>query len=104
MEKKLFGSHSFWNRLRGVCAYGLGLLFMFNRLTGEPLWGVEERPIPRLDAPGDQTWPTQPFPLHPTGLTRDSMTRSEVSKITPEDLQLVMISNRVLQWSPQHHA
>src|SRR3954471_4501831 len=29
MEKKLFGSHSFWNRLRGVCAYGLGLLFMF---------------------------------------------------------------------------
>jgi glucose dehydrogenase len=62
----------------------LGLLFMFNRLTGEPLWGVEERPIPRFDAPGDQAWPTQPFPLHPTGLTRDSMTRAEVSKISPE--------------------
>ena len=62
----------------------LGLLFMFNRLTGEPLWGVEERPIPYLDTPGDKAWPTQPFPLHPTGLTRDSMTRSEVSKISPE--------------------
>jgi len=62
----------------------LGLLFMFNRLTGEPLWGVEERPIPPLDTPGDRAWPTQPFPLHPTGLTRDSMTRSEVSKISPE--------------------
>ena len=62
----------------------LGLLFTFNRLTGEPLWGVEERPIPRLDTPGDQAWPTQPFPLHPTGLTRDSMTRTEISKISPE--------------------
>ena len=61
-----------------------GLLFMFDRLTGEPLFGVEERPVPRFDAPGDQAWPTQPFPIKPSGLTRDSMTRSEVSKITPE--------------------
>jgi len=61
-----------------------GLLFMFNRLTGEPLWGVEERPVPYADTPGDKAWPTQPFPLHPTGLTRDSMTRKEVSKISPE--------------------
>jgi quinoprotein glucose dehydrogenase len=61
-----------------------GLLFMFNRLTGEPLFGVEERPVPRFDAPGDQAWPTQPFPLKPAGLTRDSMTRAEVSKISPE--------------------
>jgi glucose dehydrogenase len=61
-----------------------GLLFMFNRLTGEPLFGVEERPVPRFDAPGDQAWPTQPFPVKPTGLTRDGMTRAEVSKISPE--------------------
>ena len=62
----------------------VGLLFMFNRLTGEPLFGLEERPVPRFDAPGDQAWPTQPFPLKPVGLTRDSMTRKEVSKISPE--------------------
>jgi quinoprotein glucose dehydrogenase len=61
-----------------------GLFFMFNRLTGEPLFGIEERPIPRFDAPGDQAWPTQPFPVKPTGVTRDSMTRKEVSKISPE--------------------
>jgi len=61
-----------------------GLLFMFNRLTGEPLFGVEERPVPRFDAPGDQAWPTQPFPKKPVGLTRDSMTRKEVSKVSPE--------------------
>jgi quinoprotein glucose dehydrogenase len=61
-----------------------GLLFMFNRLTGEPLFGVEERPVPRFDAPGDQAWPTQPFPVKPAGLTRDGMTRKEISKISPE--------------------
>ena len=61
-----------------------GLLFMFHRLTGEPLFGVEERPVPRFDAPGDQAWPTQPFPVKPAGLTRDGMTRKEVSKISPE--------------------
>ena len=61
-----------------------GLLFMFNRLTGEPLFGMEERPVPRFDAPGDQAWPTQPFPVKPAGLTRDGMTRKEVSKISPE--------------------
>jgi quinoprotein glucose dehydrogenase len=61
-----------------------GLLFMFHRLTGEPLFGVEERPVPRFDAPGDQAWPTQPFPVKPVGLTRDSMTRKEVSKISAD--------------------
>lgn len=61
-----------------------GLLFMFHRLTGEPLFGLEERPVPRFDAPGDQAWPTQPFPVKPTGLTRDSMMRKEVSRISPE--------------------
>ena len=61
-----------------------GLLFMFHRLTGEPLFGVEERPVPRFDAPGDQAWPTQPFPVKPSGLTRDGMTRKEVSKISPQ--------------------
>ena len=61
-----------------------GMLFMFHRLTGEPLFGMEERPVPRFDAPGDEAWPTQPFPVKPSGLTRDGMTRKEVSKISPE--------------------
>jgi len=62
----------------------VGMLFLFNRLTGEPLFPIEERPVPRFDAPGDQAWPTQPFTTRPAGLTRDGMTRSEVSRISPE--------------------
>jgi quinoprotein glucose dehydrogenase len=61
-----------------------GLLFFLNRLTGEPIFGVEERPVPPTDALGDSTWPTQPFPIKPEPITRLSMTRAEVSKISPE--------------------
>jgi quinoprotein glucose dehydrogenase len=61
-----------------------GLLFFLNRLTGEPIFGVEERPVPPTDALGDAAWPTQPFPLKPEPITRLSMTRAEVSKISPE--------------------
>jgi quinoprotein glucose dehydrogenase len=61
-----------------------GLLFVFNRLTGEPIYGVEERPVPQWDALGDKVWPTQPFPVKPEPLSRVSMKREEVNKLTPE--------------------
>ena len=61
-----------------------GLLFVLDRLTGKPVWGVEERPVPASDVPGEEASPTQPFPLKPPPLTRISMTRDEVSNISPE--------------------
>ena len=61
-----------------------GLLFVLDRLTGKPVWGVEERPVPPSDVPGEEASPTQPFPLKPPPLTRISMTRDEVSNISPE--------------------
>lgn len=42
-----------------------GLVFTFNRETGEPLWPIEERPVPPSQMPGEQAWPTQPFPTKP---------------------------------------
>lgn len=55
-----------------------GLLFVFNRVTGEPIWGIEDRPVPAFDAPGDSAWPVQPYPLKPVPLARNSMDRDEV--------------------------
>jgi glucose dehydrogenase len=55
-----------------------GLLFVFNRITGEPIWGIEERPVPAFDAPGDTASPTQPYPIKPVPLARNSMDRDEV--------------------------
>jgi quinoprotein glucose dehydrogenase len=44
-----------------------GFVFVFDRVTGKPVWPIEERPVPRSDMPGEQAWPTQPFPvLEPT--------------------------------------
>ena len=42
-----------------------GFLYVFNRVTGEPLWPIEERPVPKSDVPGEQSWPTQPVPTKP---------------------------------------
>jgi glucose dehydrogenase len=61
-----------------------GLLFILERMTGKAMFGDEERPIPNTDAPGDKAWPTQPFPVRPEPISRVSMTREEVSKISPE--------------------
>jgi len=46
-----------------------GFLYVFNRLTGEPLWPIEERPVPPSDMPQEQAWPTQPFPTAPPPFT-----------------------------------
>ena len=42
-----------------------GLLYVFDRVTGEPLWPIEEVPVPQSDVPGEQSYPTQPFPTRP---------------------------------------
>jgi glucose dehydrogenase len=62
-----------------------GLLFFFNRVTGEPIYKVEERPVARDNPlPGDENWPTQPFPVKPPPLARMMFQPSEVAKLTPE--------------------
>lgn len=61
-----------------------GLLFMFDRLDGKPLFGIEERPVPRENVPGDESSPTQPFPLKPPPFTRDSFTAADLYNLTPE--------------------
>jgi len=60
------------------------LVFMFNRDTGEPLYGMTERPVPRSDNPGSYSWPTQPFPDTPEPIGRVGMSRGDINKLTPE--------------------
>ena len=47
-----------------------GYLYILNRETGRPIFGVEERPVPASDVPGEQAFPTQPFPVKPPALAR----------------------------------
>ncbi len=62
----------------------MGLLFILDRLTGQPVFGAVERPVPRSDTPGEESWPTQPFPLKPPPLSRMSLTKDEITTRTPE--------------------
>jgi glucose dehydrogenase len=63
----------------------MGLLFIFDRVTGEPIFGMEERPVPQSTVPGEKTSPTQPFPIKPPPLARMSMKKADLpTSISPE--------------------
>ena len=49
-------------------------LYVFDRVTGKPLWPIEERAVPQSDLPGEHTSPTQPFPTAPPAFARQNMT------------------------------
>jgi quinoprotein glucose dehydrogenase len=61
-----------------------GLLFTFNRVTGEPIFEIEERPVPRSELPGEAASPTQPFPVRPEPLTQNTVSRDNLYKGEPE--------------------
>ncbi|MGH9658906.1 MAG: pyrroloquinoline quinone-dependent dehydrogenase [Bryobacteraceae bacterium] len=61
-----------------------GFVFVLDRLTGKPLFDVEERPVPKSGVPGEQAWPTQPHPVKPPPFARQSMKREELTNVTPE--------------------
>lgn len=62
-----------------------GNLFLLNRETGEPIFGVEERPVPASDVPGEKASPTQPFPVLPKPLVPQRLTAENVWGPTEED-------------------
>lgn len=51
-----------------------GFLYVFDRYTGKPIWPIEERPVPKSDVPGEEAWPTQPFPIAPSPFARQKFT------------------------------
>ena len=62
----------------------VGLLFLLDRTTGKPLFGVEDREVPPSEVPLERVAKTQPFPLKPPPLSRMSMTAADVATVTPE--------------------
>jgi len=58
--------------------------FVFDRATGEPVWPIEERPVPKSTTPGERTSPTQPFPTKPAPFDRQGVTTDDLIDFTPE--------------------
>jgi quinoprotein glucose dehydrogenase len=65
-----------------------GFLYVLNRLTGEPIWPIEERPVPASDVPGEQASPTQPFPTWPPPFARQGkLTEADINPFVSEEDQ-----------------
>ena len=62
----------------------MGLVFVLDRDTGEPIFPVHDVPVPRSDVPGEEAWPTQPIPVKPPPLVRQAITEADLTNITPE--------------------
>jgi quinoprotein glucose dehydrogenase len=58
--------------------------FVLDRVTGQPVWPVEERPVPQTDVAGEKTSPTQPFPTRPAPYDRQGVTVDDLADFTPE--------------------
>lgn len=58
--------------------------YVFDRVTGQPVWPIVERPVPQSDIPGEKTSPTQPFPTKPAPFDLQGITEDDLIDLTPE--------------------
>ena len=61
-----------------------GFIFTFDRVTGKPVWPIEERPVPQSDVPGEWTSKTQPFPTRPEPVSPQGVSLEDANDLTPE--------------------
>jgi len=61
-----------------------GFAFVFDRVTGKPVWPIEEKPVPASDVPGERAWPTQPVPTRPPAFTEQGVSLDDAIDWTPE--------------------
>lgn len=73
-----------------------GFVFLFDRVTGKPLFPIEERPVPQSTVPGEQTSPSQPQPVLPAPFARQRLTEDMLTTRTPEAHAAVLARFRTL--------
>jgi quinoprotein glucose dehydrogenase len=60
------------------------MAYVFDRVSGQPIWPIEERPVPKSSTPGERTSPTQPFPTKPAPFDRHGLSTDDLIDFTPE--------------------
>jgi glucose dehydrogenase len=76
--------------------------YAFDRETGEPLWPIEERPVPKSDVPGEQTAATQPFPTKPKAYDRQGVSEADLVDFTPAIKQAALDAVKGLRMGPMY--
>jgi quinoprotein glucose dehydrogenase len=77
-----------------------GYVFLFDRVTGEPLFDIVERPVAASDTPGEAAWPTQPIPAAPPPFSRQAFDEDDVTNISPQSRAFVLERLRKLRAGP----
>ena len=100
--------HNGRNRDVVAVAGKTGWLYVFDRVTGEPIWPIEERPVPQTDMPGEQTWPTQPYPTNPPPFAKQSFGVDDINPyLEPAEYerfkQRVLAANNKGLFTPINH-
>jgi quinoprotein glucose dehydrogenase len=75
-----------------------GWLYTFDRITGQPIWPIEERPVPQSDMPGEKTAPTQPFVTKPPPFSRTHVAESDLIDFTPELRKQALENLKLFRW------
>jgi quinoprotein glucose dehydrogenase len=77
-------------------------VYTFDRVTGEPVWPIEERPVPESDVPGERTAPTQPFPTRPAPFDRQGFGPEDVIDFTPELRAAALEGIKIFRTGPMY--
>jgi quinoprotein glucose dehydrogenase len=72
-----------------------GFVYVFDRTNGKPIWPIEERPVPKSDVPGEESWPTQPFPTHIPPFARQKFTADMMNPYIADPKELEAIKKQV---------
>jgi glucose dehydrogenase len=75
-----------------------GWLYVFDRLTGQPIWPMPETPVPQTDLPGEKTSPTQPIPSKPPAYSRTHVTTDDLIDFTPKLRQQALDNLKRYRW------
>lgn len=77
-----------------------GWLYVFDRITGQPIWPIEERPVPQSTMHGEKTAKTQPFPTKPAPYSRTHVTENDLIDFTPELRAQALKNLQKFRWEP----
>jgi quinoprotein glucose dehydrogenase len=75
-----------------------GWLYVFDRITGQPVWPMPETPVPQTDMPGEKTAKTQPFPSKPPAYSRTHVTENDLIDFTPELRAQALKNLKLFRW------
>jgi quinoprotein glucose dehydrogenase len=75
-----------------------GFVFVLDRDTGKPIYPVEERSVPASNIPGEEAWPTQPFPVKPKAFVKQSMTEEDLNHYSDEDHKAILEQFRSVRY------